>query len=356
MSSLLSVIVPNYNYATYLRACLDSAIALRYEPKEIIVVDDGSTDNSREIIREYEAAGKISAIYKENGGQPDAVNLGFERARGEMIYILDSDDVVFPHMLEQVLPLWTARTSKIQFSLESIDQHGQLLGSVFPNYHTPRSPAELRRSVITTGEYQSPPTSGNLYARSYLQHVLPVDRARFRFSDGPLNAVAPLYGDVASFATPLGQYRMHTQNQWGRATFNPRSYTTALRHNIALDTFVIEHARELGIAIDAKLGDHAPWALQYRMASVCLNPNEHPTDETPRDVARLGVTAVTLSGSLTLAQKAVMIAWFTGMAVAPARLQEELTKLRFLPSYRPAFLGKTLRFVGALKRPASHPS
>jgi hypothetical protein len=349
MSALLSVIVPNFNYASFLRACLDSAIALDYAPKEIIAVDDGSSDGSCEILREYEAAGKISVIYKENGGQPDAVNMGFERARGELIYILDSDDVVFPHMMSTVLSRWTEHTSKIQFSLESVDQHGQQLGSVFPDYHIQRSPEELRRSVISTGEYNSPPTSGNVYARKYLERVMPIDRSRFRFSDGPLNAVAPLYGDVANISEPLAQYRMHTQNQWSRTTFNPRAYTTALKHNLALDAFVIEHARELGVAIGRQPSDHAPWALQYRMASACLNAAEHPLDERPLDIAKLGVSAVLESGSLSLSQKAVMVTWFSSMAVAPLRLREELTKLRFLPSYRPALLGKTLRLLGALR-------
>jgi hypothetical protein len=349
MSSLLSVIVPNFNYASFLPACLDSAIALQHEPKEIIVVDDGSTDGSRDILREYEAAGKITAIYKENGGQPSAVNEGFQRSRGELIYVLDSDDVVFPHMLKHVRPLWTARTSKVQFSLESVDQHGQPLGSIFPNYHRQRSPDELRESVLATGEYQSPPTSGNVYARTYLERVLPVDPTRFRFSDGPMNAVAPLYGDVTSIATPLGQYRMHTQNQWGRTTFNPRAYTTAVKHNLALDTFVIEHALALNLGVDPQPSNYAPWALQYRMASVCLNASEHPVDESPRAVAQLGLAAVSASTSLSAAQKAVTLSWFAAMAVAPRKLQEELTKLRFLPSYRPALLGKTLRMIGALR-------
>jgi glycosyltransferase involved in cell wall biosynthesis len=349
MSSLLSVIVPNFNYAAYLRACVDSALALDYAPKEIIVVDDGSSDGSRDILREYEAAGKITAIFKENGGQPSAVNAGFERSRGDIIYVLDSDDVVFPHMMKRVLPLWTERMSKVQFSLESIDQHGRPLGSVFPNYSAQRSAAQLRRSVIATGEYQSPPTSGNVYSRAYLERVVPMDPQRFRFSDGPMNAVAPLYGDVVSIATPLGQYRMHTQNQWGRNTWNPRAYTTALKHNLALDAFILEHGRELGIGIAARPSDHAPWALQYRMASACLNAAEHPIDERPLDVARLGLAAVTASDGLGFGQKAVMLAWFTAMAVAPRKLQEELTKLRFLPSYRPALLGKTLRMIGALR-------
>jgi hypothetical protein len=349
MSPLLSVIVPNFNYARFLRACLDSALALEYEPKEIIVVDDGSTDDSRTLLEEYERAGKITAIFKANGGQPDAVNVGFQRARGELIYVLDSDDVVFPSMLRQVLAVWTPRTSKVQFSLESINERGGPLHSVFPNYHHPRSPEDLRESVLKTGEYQSPPTSGNVYARSYLERIVPIDKQRFRFSDGPMNAVAPLYGDVASIPSPLGQYRMHTQNAWGRTTFNPRTYTTAVRHNLALEAFVVEHCRQLGLPVEPQPANHGPWALQYRMASACLNASEHPVAETPTDVARLGLAAVYESTSLSAAQKTVMASWFGLMAIGPRKLQEELTKVRFLPAYRAPILGKTLQWLGALR-------
>jgi len=349
MAALLSIVVPNFNYASYLRPCLDSALALDYAHKEIIVVDDGSTDGSHDILREYEQDGKITAIYKANGGQPDAVNVGFSRSRGEFVYVLDADDTVFPQMFKHVLSAWTPQTSKIQFPLEAIDQTGTPLGNAFPNYHTHRSPEELRESVLLTGEYQSPPTSGNVYARSYLERILPIDKTRFRFSDGPLNAVAPLYGDVYSISAPLGQYRMHTRNQWGRATWNPKLYTTAVRHNLQLDAYVIEHSRRLNLPVDPAIADRAPWALQYRMASVCANPDEHPLEETPAHVAKLGIAAVHSATSLSTGQKTAMAAWFTLMAAAPSRAREELIKLRFLPSYRPAALGKTLRMIGALR-------
>lgn len=352
MNPLLTLIVPNFNYARYLRACLDSAIALEYSPKEIIVVDDGSTDDSAEVIREYEAGGHIRAIFKHNGGQPDAVNTGFAASKGELIYVLDSDDIVFPHMMARVLPVWTERVSKVQFSLESIDQHGRPIGSIFPNFQGDRSPEHMRRAVLTTGEYQAPPTTGNVYARWYLEKLFPLDGARFRFSDGPMNAVAPLYGDVITIAAPLGQYRMHGQNQWGRTTFNPRVYTTAVKHNLALDAFILEHCQKLGIAIASDPSNRAPWAMQYRMASVRLNPEEHPVNESARAVMSLGLAAVRGSQSLSTAQKAVMLPWFLLMGLGPLRLAEELTKLRFIPAHRPVLLGKTLRMVGALRQTA----
>src|SRR3954466_3808409 len=115
MRPLLTVLIPNYNYARYLPAALDSALALDYAPKEIIVVDDGSTDGSRAILCDYEQRGAIKTVFQANGGQPAALNAGFAQAQGELVYVLDSDDIVAPHMMKRVMQVWRPGVSKVQF-------------------------------------------------------------------------------------------------------------------------------------------------------------------------------------------------------------------------------------------------
>lgn len=92
----VSVIVPVYNTKDYLRKCLDSLVFQTIDEIEIIVVDDGSTDGSDNIVREYEEKykDKIKAVYKENGGQASARNIGIAISTGEYIGFLDSDDYV----------------------------------------------------------------------------------------------------------------------------------------------------------------------------------------------------------------------------------------------------------------------
>ena len=90
MSNLVSVIIPNYNYAEYLRESIDSALNQDYQPIEIIVVDDGSTDGSREILRSYGT--QIRVIEIENSGAPTARNFGLMEAHGYYIAYLDADD------------------------------------------------------------------------------------------------------------------------------------------------------------------------------------------------------------------------------------------------------------------------
>jgi GT2 family glycosyltransferase len=90
----ISVIVPTYNRAHCIQACLDSLLAQTVPALEILVVDDGSSDDTRQRVAAY--GDKLSYIHKANGGKPSAVNLGLQRARGEWVWIFDDDDVAMP--------------------------------------------------------------------------------------------------------------------------------------------------------------------------------------------------------------------------------------------------------------------
>ncbi|WNS42735.1 glycosyltransferase [Paenibacillus sp. MMS20-IR301] len=100
----VSVIVPVYNVERYLEKCLNSLVNQTLESLEIIIVNDGSTDASQDIIDKYEARypGKISAYQKENGGLGEARNYGVRKARGQYIGFVDSDDWVDPEMYKSM--------------------------------------------------------------------------------------------------------------------------------------------------------------------------------------------------------------------------------------------------------------
>ncbi len=105
-SGLISVIIPVYNVEEYLRECIDSVLSQTYENYEIILVDDGSTDNSGKICDEYvEKYHKIIVVHKENGGLSDARNTGLLYAKGEYIYFLDSDDYIVPECFAELVTI-----------------------------------------------------------------------------------------------------------------------------------------------------------------------------------------------------------------------------------------------------------
>lgn len=101
---LVSVIVPIYNVAKYLPACIDSILGQTYRNLEIILVDDGAGDGSEKIVDEYaKKDGRVVAIHQKNGGQSRARNVGIDRARGEYISFIDGDDEIAPNFIESLV-------------------------------------------------------------------------------------------------------------------------------------------------------------------------------------------------------------------------------------------------------------
>src|SRR5262245_48637316 len=103
---LVSILINNYNYAQFLREAIESALSQSYSHVEIIVVDDGSTDQSREIISSY--GSRLTAVYKENGGQTSAFNAGVLASRGDILCFLDSDDYYYPGKIARIVELFGA--------------------------------------------------------------------------------------------------------------------------------------------------------------------------------------------------------------------------------------------------------
>ncbi len=104
MNDLISVIIPVYNTAALLPKCIDSVLAQTYSNIEIVLVNDGSTDNSGNVCDEYaNKHDNINVIHKENGGVSDARNAALEIVNGDYITFVDSDDYIEPTMYEQMI-------------------------------------------------------------------------------------------------------------------------------------------------------------------------------------------------------------------------------------------------------------
>lgn len=100
----ISIIIPVYNSEKYLKKCLDSIVNQTYKNLEIIIVNDGSTDGSEKICKEYESNDdRVIYLYKENGGLPSARNMGLEHASGDYIGYVDSDDYCELDMFEYLI-------------------------------------------------------------------------------------------------------------------------------------------------------------------------------------------------------------------------------------------------------------
>src|SRR5438105_3109349 len=101
----LSVVIPNYNYGKFVGAAIRSALEIRWPKVEVIVVDDGSTDNSLEVIGAF--ADRITLIKQANAGQmPSCVN-GFRHSSGDVVIFLDSDDALHPEVMTEIAAVWS---------------------------------------------------------------------------------------------------------------------------------------------------------------------------------------------------------------------------------------------------------
>lgn len=134
-----TVFTPTYNRANKLHRVYDSLKVQTYRNFEWLIVDDGSTDNTCELVNKWqkEAEFPISYIYKENGGKHTAFNLGVQKAKGELFLTFDSDDTCVVEALERFKYHWDAipTDKKHEFSAVTCmckNQHGQTVGNKFP--------------------------------------------------------------------------------------------------------------------------------------------------------------------------------------------------------------------------------
>ena len=346
---LVTVVIPNHNYARFLGAAIESALEQSYPNIEVVVVDDGSTDESRSVIGSF--GGRIRAVLQDNGGQSAANLAGWRAAKGDIVIFLDADDALRRDAVETVVGAMRRDTSAVQFCLATIGQDGEPLGGIYPPLPADWTPERIRETLLRSGFYPFPPTSGNAYPRWFLERVLPYDPTRYpRGMDGLLAAVAPLYGKVVALPEALGYYRIHGGNMGALEALDPDRFSYFVELDRRRAEFLEEHARRTRTALPANLLDRAFFHLQYRIVSLKLRPKQHPYagDRLPR-VTLLLMRAAAVAPEPPLTRLLVAL-WGTVVALAPARLAEPLVASRFIAGKRPALVEGALRKFGLVRR------
>src|SRR4051812_49800070 len=147
----VSIVVINFNYARFVGVAIRSALAQRYPATEVIVVDDGSTDRSRDVIAAF--GDRVRAVFQENGGQTSALNAGYAAARGDVVLFLDADDALRRDAAETIAASMRPGVAAVQFCLATIGADGRPLGGVYPPLPPDWTPARIRRCVERSGFY-----------------------------------------------------------------------------------------------------------------------------------------------------------------------------------------------------------
>jgi glycosyltransferase involved in cell wall biosynthesis len=322
-------VITCYNYGHYVGQAIESALGQTRPADEIIVLDDGSTDNSAAVISRY--GGRVKAIFQNNQGYKAAINRGYRETRADIVMFLDADDALHPTALENVEKVWCPGLAKVQFDLNIIDGEGRRLGRRFGNFSRDIPCRETAAAFRTTGTYRWPVTSGNAHARAFLEQVMPVDPPAG--PDGLLNTVAPLYGGVYTIGEALGDYRLHGRNMSrndGRGGYK-RHPDFGRRISFRLREFdrLREHAKARGFCVpQGNLLDNELVFVNYRLMSRKTGqPYEGWETDSIASLWRRGLR-------LSLAEspwRAVLanVVWLTLLALAPRRLAEAMVVLRF---------------------------
>lgn len=218
MSHLLaSIVVNNRNYGRFLGQAIESALNQMYPTLEVIVVDDGSTDDSRDVIARY--GDRVKAVFKENGGQASAFNAGLRASQGDLVLFLDSDDVLLPAAVEKAAAFFAdPEIAKVHWRLRVIDENSDETGQLTPGGRL--AEGDLRETAFRLGptQYLSAPTSGNAWSRGFLESIFPVPDLFRQGADTYLFELAPFLGTIRKIHEPLSLYRVHGGNFHGKMT------------------------------------------------------------------------------------------------------------------------------------------
>jgi glycosyltransferase involved in cell wall biosynthesis len=207
---VVTVLIDTYNYGHFIEQAIESVLSQDFpvDEMEVLVVDDGSTDDTSERVKKY--GSRIQYVCKPNGGQASAFNLGIGMARGEIVALLDADDFWLPGKLRRIA--------------EEFGKHPET-GMVYHRLLELNSETDERKE----GEFRALsgflpdkpdelfwfvpyPTSCLAFRREHLRKVLPVPEALRVQADGYLSVCMVFLAPILAISQPLAVYRIHGQN------------------------------------------------------------------------------------------------------------------------------------------------
>jgi glycosyltransferase involved in cell wall biosynthesis len=346
---LVSIIINNYNYDRYLCAAIDSALCQSYQPIEVIVVDDGSTDRSRHMIHSY--GDRIATVLKENGGQASALNAGFAKSRGDIVIFLDADDALLPHAAQCVAGAFRAQpqTSKVQYRMQVIDEDGKPTAVIKPTRHIPLPAGDLKRQ-----ELQFPfdlswlPTSGNAFSKPALQDIFPIPEAAYGKvgADWYVAHLAPLFGMVISLSEVCAYYRVHMHNHYELSV--PVLDLMHIRQTIVYcdvtRRYLLKYAEQLRLP-DRPAEILSVSYIANRITSLKLEPDQHPiAGDTSGRLFKMAMIAISRRSDVSALMKTLFGLWFALMVLAPTPIAYKLAEVFLFPERRQGLN----RWLGAL--------
>lgn len=226
---LVSVIIPNYNHAPFLKKRIDSVLNQSYSNIEVIILDDCSTDESRDIIEFYRGHEKISHIEYNainSGSTFKQWQKGFVISKGEWIWIAESDDIAEPNFLESLIINEAASISKIRYSASYVINENDEIISEFI------VPSNIPEDIVNTSgeefiqnylvkENSIPNASSVIFNRKLLNSGIFQNLKDFKLNgDWMFWIQLSMQAKIYYCATPLNKFRVHSQNVRNKESTN----------------------------------------------------------------------------------------------------------------------------------------
>lgn len=312
----VSLLINNYNYGRFVARAIESALAQSHRDSEVIVVDDGSTDDSWRVIESFGSA--VRAVRQENAGQGAAYNKLWSLARGDYVLFLDADDYLDRDAISTSLEATDADTSSVQFKLRLVDEHGSALPGCVPylmhdDYVTPM----LRRFV----HYAGPPGSGNLYAARAIARAFPLDAPFWRRGADTIPFVAAGFaGRIVALRRELGSYRLH------RRSHRSAGILGNIDGSYGGNVEAVERRRAGSLAmLREKFGINLPGPfllppteVRARALSWRLDRQRHPFSDTRAGLMRMQMEALRHWPGYGRLERLALLAWMSLVLGLPA--------------------------------------
>lgn len=333
----VSVLVANYNYARFVGEAIESVLAQTYPHVELVVCDDGSSDDSCAVIQSYvDRDPRVTLVrLPQNQGMAAATNAAFAASSGAVVCLLDADDTFAPTKLERVVAEFyrEPRAGLLVHSLTIVDGEGRSVQRI-PYLSRFERGWIAQRLVRRGGRWRDMPTSALCFRREVADLAFPIPEEAFRrAADGYLFTLMPLLADVAAIDDPLAWYRVHGANDHAALGLTATSLRSDTRFLELQNTHVNRRLQELGMQATLDLDRH----LAYRQKVFTLQALER----TPwtrlvseyRSVCRM----LLADDQFRPLQKVLGVGVFGVAVLLPARL-------------RPRWLGVSLGFSRSKQR------
>jgi glycosyltransferase involved in cell wall biosynthesis len=275
---LVSVLVSNYNYGSFLMEAIGSVLQQTYENYEVIVCDDGSTDRSRKVLQSLQSVNpRITAIYQANEGQSSALNSAFRRSRGEIICLMDADDLFRPDKLQSLVNAFLS-VPEAGFAIHRmmrVDKLRKPLGEIPLLSHLPSGwqggAFNLKGPRVLSG---LPPSSGLALHLTIAKLVFPIPTTLRTCADTAVQILAPLMTPILSVDRILGEYRIHGANNLGRNHFGTTDLQRIMfNDNQVWDVWRNYVATQAASGTDLIPAQRTPSMLEYAHARFAGDPS-----------------------------------------------------------------------------------